>query len=162
MTDLTSTLLTTLTGPKGPVNGIMVQLVKSGVSSALWGQTKPDDGSDDGLISGTVVGVEILPTLYFPSNTSYIPYYYLVFSTNDVFIAQDDAPTLVSTPFAKPQTILEKMANGTAFCDTQKTRGATVDALDALGFNHLKLKNSDKLSTQDYVQPAELVHMTAS
>jgi len=103
-----------------------------------------------------------LPPLYFPSSTSYIQYYYLVFSTNNVFIEQDVAPTLVSTPFAKPQTILEDMANGTAFSSTQTTRSAAKDALSALGFDHLKLTNSDKLSTQDYVQPAELIHMTSS
>ncbi|PRY74633.1 hypothetical protein CLV80_11615 [Yoonia maritima] len=159
---LTSTLITTLKDEHGNYKEVMIRLIKSGVSPALWGsESNPvPDGSN--TMTGTVVGVEFLPNLYFPSHTSYIQYYYLVFTTNNVFLEQDTAPVQDQTPFSNPTTILEDMANGSAFATTQATRSAAVDALNTLGFAQLNLENSAKLSTQNYVQPAELVHMTAA
>ncbi|WP_299628398.1 DUF6603 domain-containing protein [uncultured Tateyamaria sp.] len=162
LTDLTSTQIITLKNEAGDDQAVMLQLVKSGVASALWGSDGDTSTSDSGLMAGAVVGIEMLPNIYFPKRTSYIQYYYLVFSPNDVFIAQEVAPSIDTGAYPDPGKIIDSMKDGTAFSSTETARTDVVDVLGTLGFDDLAPKNSGALSTQDYVQSAELMHMTAA
>ncbi len=159
---LTSTQIITIQNENGTNQDVMIQLVKGGVASALWGSEGDASNSDRALMTGSVVGIEMLPNIYFPTRTSYIQYYYLVFSTNNVFIEQDTAPTIDTSAYPNAVQIIENMDDGSAFSSTENTREQTVDVLGTLGFDNLSLKNSGALSTQDYVQSAELMHMTAA
>ena len=92
------------------------------------------------------VGLQFTPMLYFPLRTTFIPYYYLVFDTNDLFLDAGDGAAR-STP-RRSRTRRQSMRR----CRTARPsqdRGARttiVDTLKTLGFDALALINSGALS----------------
>lgn len=145
---------------------IIVVLNTSNVPPSLWGN-KPVDKSDvtspDNVIKNALVELAVLPMIWFPKRTTFIPYYYLVFDTNNLFLEQDVAPVLKTPDFtpAQTQAIYQQMQDGTEFSSTQNIRSSIVDVLNGIGYSWLKLENSAQLSTQDYTDDPELIYMSS-
>lgn len=145
---------------------VIATLSTSGVPPSLWGNapvstTKVPDAKD-AMIDGALVGLQFTPMIWFPKRTTFIPYYYLVLNTNNLGRAQSTAPKLRAPDFGDPDPIYKQMQSGAAFKQTQTARTAITDTLKGVGFDHLALKNSASLSTQDYVADPRLVHMSST
>lgn len=145
---------------------VIVTLTTGGVPPSLFGNqpvsstTAPS--SDSTVINNALIGLQFTPMLYFPLRTTFIPYYYLVFDTNDLLLEQATAPEINSAPFANPSQIYASMQDGTAFSKTEPVRTKIVDTLKTLGFDALELINSGALSDQDYVDDPQLTYMSST
>ena len=94
----------------------------------------------DALIRNALVGLSLVPTIWFPKRTTFIPYYYLVFDTNNLFLEQDAAPVLNLPDFtpAQTQAYYQQMQNGTEFTATQPARGSSESkAFEVGGLGHV-------------------------
>jgi len=148
------------------VTDVIVTLTNGGVPPSLWGNepvsSTTTPSSDSTVIKNALIGLQFTPMLYFPLRTTFIPYYYLVFDTNNLFLAQATAPQINSTPFANPAQIYASLQDGTAFRKTDAVRTSMVDTLKTLGFDTLELVNSAALSDQDYVADPQLTYMSST
>ena len=147
------------------VEDIIITLATDGVPPSLWGNEPVTNGtvsSDKTIIKNALVELQFTPMLWFPKRTTYIPYYYLVFNTNNLFLEQAEAPIINSTAFPDTQAIYKAMQMGTAFSSTDGVRTKITAALTGLGFDYLDLENSGKLSTQDYVDDPMLTYMSST
>jgi hypothetical protein len=170
LTDIASTHTVTL--QKLPINAptnvtdVIVTLTTGGVPPSLWGNepvsTKSPPSADSTVIKNALIGLQFTPMLYFPLRTTFIPYYYLVFDTNDLFLAQDTAPQINPAEFDNTAQIYASMQDGTIFGKTEAVRSTIADTLKSLGFDTLELVNSGALSTQDYVDDPELTYMSST
>ncbi|MDV3457682.1 DUF6603 domain-containing protein [Sphingomonas sp. HF-S4] len=148
------------------VEDVIITLTTGAVPPSLWGnepvsaKAAPDPAKS--TINNALIGLQFTPMIWFPRRTTFIPYYYLVFDTNNLFLDQATAPVINPAPFANPQAIYTSMQNGSAFAATQTQRAGIVAALQALGFSNLELKNADALSTQDYVDDPMLTFMSST
>lgn len=147
------------------VENVIITLVTDGVPPSLWGNEPVNNStvnSDQTVIKNALVQLQFTPMLWFPKRTTFIPYYYLVFNTNNLFLEQAAAPDINSSEFADPEAIYEAMQMGTAFSNTVGVRTTIANTLIGLGFADLELVNSDKLSTQDYVDDPILTYMSST
>jgi hypothetical protein len=147
------------------IDDIIITLCTDGVPPSLWGNEPVTNGSvnsDKTVIKNALVELQFTPMLWFPKRTTYIPYYYLVFNTNNLFLEQAAAPTINSSTFPDPEAIYEAMQLGTAFISTDEVRTKIAATLTGLGFDYLDLENSGKLSTQDYVADPMLTYMSST
>lgn len=169
-TDIKSThkvTLNKLTDGHGTLeDAFIITLQTGGVPPALWGNDPVSDKtattSDETVIKNALVGLQFTPMVWSPKRTTFIPYYYLVFNTNNLFLEQVVAPQINQTPFPNPDAIAAAMQDGTAFAKTQGARTSIVDTLKANGFAHLNLSNSGALSTQDYVADPAFTYMSST
>jgi hypothetical protein len=151
---------------QGDVASVIITLTTKGVPPALWGnepvsgKKPPSDGAT--VIKNALIGVQFTPMLYFPLRTTFIPYYYLVFDTNNLFLTQATAPKINPAKFANVAQIYASMQDGTAFSKTEAVRSKIAGTLKTLGFDTLELVNSGSLSTQDYVADPELTYMSST
>ena len=149
-----------------PTKDVIVTLTTGGVPPSLWGNkpvsTTAPPASDQSVIKNTLIGLQFTPMIWFPKRTTFIPYYYLVFDTNDLFLDQATAPRINQAKFPDPSAIYTEMQNGIAFADTAAPRTAIANTLAGLGFNELVLINADRLSTQDYVADPRLTYMSST
>jgi hypothetical protein len=170
LTDIASTHTVTL--QKLPINAptkvtdVIVTLTTGGVPPSLWGNetisTKSPPSADSTVIKNALIGLQFTPMLYFPLRTTFIPYYYLVFDTNDLFLAQDTAPQINPAKFDNTAQIYASMQDGTIFGKTEAVRSTIAGTLKSLGFDTLELVNSGALSTQDYVDDPQLTYMSST
>lgn len=147
------------------VENVVVTLGTDGVPLSLWGNDGAGAGdltSSENIIKNALVELRFTPMIFLPKRTTYIPYYFLVFSQNDLFLEQAVEPAITATAFPDPAGIYERMQNGTAFSNTQNVRAKIISTLGALGFPELALENSDKLSTQDYYDDPMLTYMSST
>jgi hypothetical protein len=150
-----------------PVTDVIITLNTTGIPPSLWGNEpvkKDSVNSSKTVIQNSLVELSITPMIWFPKRTTFIPYYYLVFDTNNLFLEQDTEPEIKEPDYTKEQTqtIYTNMGNGTAFGTTLAVRSKIVTALTGIGFSNLALINSDHLSTQDYVDDPMLVYMSST
>ncbi|MEL7114141.1 MAG: DUF6603 domain-containing protein [Pseudomonadota bacterium] len=154
-----------VSGVRGDVeNDLNITLTTGNVPLSLWGNTPVSSSSPppkDSVIPNALIGLQCTPKDRFPKRTTYIPYYYLVFNTNNLFLEQSVAPVLNTGKFDDAK-VYEEMQSGLEFQNTEKPRAAVVDALVGAGFSNLKLENVGALSTQDYTADPTLVHMSSS
>ena len=152
--------------PGDSVTDLISVLNTAGVPPSLWGNEPIKANSvatPATVIPNALVELSILPMIWFPKRTTFIPYYYLVFDSNNLFLEQNTAPVLKKPDFspAQEKVIYQQMQNGTGFEITQGTRAVIVDLLALAGFDQLELINSEKLSTQDYQDDPLLIYMNA-
>ena len=151
---------------QGDVTNVIITLTTGGVPPSLWGNEpvsgKKPPSTDTTVIKNALIGVQCTPMLYFPLRTTFIPYYYLVFDTNNLFLTQATAPKINPAKFANVAQIYASMQDGTAFSKTEAVRSKIAGTLKTLGFDTLELVNSGSLSTQDYVADPELTYMSST
>lgn len=162
----TVTLYSYVNGVKGDaVDDVIITLTTGNVALTLWGNeaisTKAAPKTK-GTIANALLGLAFTPMIWSPKRTVYIPYYYLVFNTNNLFLQQGAAPVLNAATIPNPDTVYAQMQDGSLFQDTQTARSNIVDALRGVGFGHLTLSNSDQLRTQDYVADPMLGYMSST
>lgn len=147
------------------VEDVIVTLGTDGVPPSLWGNGPVGASavaSSQTVIKNALVELRFTPMLWFPKRTTYIPYYFLVFNTNDLLLEQAAQPVINQTAFADPEKIYGQMQDGTVFTATESVRSKITATLSQLGFAELTLVNSDRLSTQDYVDDPMLTFMSST
>lgn len=153
-------------GNKGDaVEDVIVTLNTSNVAKSLWGNqpvSTKNAPATESTIANSLVGLAFSPMIWSPKRTTYIPYYYLVFDTNNLFLEPSVAPEITDTSFSDPKHIYQEMQDGSLFKSTQAARSGVVDLLTDLGFDELQLDNASELSTQDYVADPVLVYMSST
>jgi len=170
LTDITSTHNVTLR--KLPIDAttdvvdVIATLTTGSVPPSLWGNepvsTKKPPSSDTTVIKNALLGLQFTPMLWFPKRTIFIPYYYLVFNTNDLLLDQATQPKINQDRFPNPSQIYAAMQDGSAFSKTDAVRTTITNTLKSLGFTNLDLVNSGVLSTQDYVDDPQLTYMSST
>jgi hypothetical protein len=146
------------------VQDLIVELQTASFSTALWGNSGSGSAQLNGneLIAGALSGFKIVPMLWFPKRTSFIPYYYLVFDTNNLFLEQDTLPAIQTGTFSDPQTIYDEMEAGTAFQTTGAARASILGLLQQNGFASLSLQNDTQMNTGQYTADPILTLMSAT
>lgn len=145
------------------INDLIVVLQTSGVQSAMWGNKGADTASlkgKDSVIPGAFTGFRILPMIWFPLRTSLIPVYYLVFDTNNLFLAPAPMPAFDTTPVSNPATVYADMDSGEAFSSTEANRAEIVQWLQQNGFDYFSLENDGAFNTAQYVAEPMLAHFS--
>jgi hypothetical protein len=155
-------------------------LITKSVPSSLWStsgteQAKQGVGNSEQLIDNALIGIKLLPAIFFPARTSFIEYYYLVFAVNNLFLyasqaAVEAAPAVHAADYSADDTTLigRNMANGTLFQTAQTgsytgtgaIRQQMATALIQLGFNTLALSHDDQLNTTNYLDHPVLCYMS--
>jgi hypothetical protein len=98
--------------------------------------------------------------LWFPARTAFIPYYFLVFDTNDLFLEHDILPDFNTTPVSDPQTVYQNLETGAAFSNTETERQDILSMLQNNGFEYLNLQNDGALNTDQYAAEPMLAYLS--
>lgn len=157
----------------GEVENLIVELQTKGFSPALWANAKADSStlkSDKQLINNGLKGFKVMPKFHFPLRTTFIPYYYLVFDTNNLFWEQVQEPKITAADYTNAQAnaIYADMKPTTAgatnlFSTTQDTREAIVTSLQNLpGLEHLQLEQDNLINTFEYQDDPILCYMSST
>lgn len=151
--------------PGAQVTDLIAVLEIKAYSQALWGNSSArsrilDSGNE--LIHDALSGLRIEPMLWFPKRTTFIPYYYLVFDTNDLFVLPETMPSFNRSTFNDPQTLFAAMESGDAFSRTQTARAGIVDLLRNVGFQNLALRGDGGLNTGQYTADPLLAYMSST
>ena len=149
--------------PYADTTNLLVVLQLQNFPAALWGNggaVDPKLQAGQELIRNALGGFSIRPGLWFPLRTTLIPYYYLVFDTNNLFLYQRALPAINTRSFNEPQTILTNMTDGTLFLATAAVRGRITTLLQQNGYPSLSLKNDDQLNTGQYLGDPMLTYMS--
>ena len=147
------------------VREIIAVLQTGNVPQALWGNAGVSARSLQAgheLIAGPLTGLSIVPMIWFPKRTTFIPYYDLVFDANDLFMEQDATSVFNTAPFADPGAIDAAMASGALFASTAGVRGGIVALLQQHGFAHLALTQDADLNTGQYAANPLLVYLSGT
>jgi hypothetical protein len=112
------------------------------------------------LVRDVPGGSSIRPNPYHPRRTSFIPYYSLMFDTNDLFLAQIQLPTFNTATFDNPSDDFAAMDAGTIFTATASPRAMIVNVLQGIGYSFLKMQADTELNTAQYLAWPALTYMS--
>jgi hypothetical protein len=149
--------------PGTSVADLIVTLQTKAYAQGLWGNFTNNGnvlGPGNELIHDSLSGFRIEPMLWFPKRTTFIPYYFLVFDTNDIFVPQDVLPAINTSPFPNSSEIYAALESGAAFSRTAPVRAGIVSVLQDVGFKNLVLTGDLDLNTEQYTGDPLLAFMS--